>query len=134
MRVRNGSNVAVQRELQQVQIGNMVKSAEQLVSAKSTHREQSVVHEGPVDGPSRLTTLDKFEVRRKGFGMNADKIQRWINAVIVVLALSILGAVIWEVLSSGSKTARIIGYVAFGIIYIFLRAVPPRFLIPKPKK
>jgi protein-S-isoprenylcysteine O-methyltransferase Ste14 len=78
--------------------------------------------------------LVEFKVRRKGFSMNAEKIQRWTNVVIVVLALSIVGAVIGEVLSPGSKTARIIGFVAFGILCIFLRALPRRLLIPKPKK
>ena len=66
--------------------------------------------------------------------MSAEKTQGWTSAVIAVLALSIVGAVVWEVLVPGSKTAKIIASVAFGVLCMFLRALPRKFLVPKPKK
>lgn len=66
--------------------------------------------------------------------MSPDKAQRWINVVIAVFVLFIVGAVIGDVLSPPSKTARIIGLVSFGALCIFLRALPRKFFIPNPKK
>jgi hypothetical protein len=66
--------------------------------------------------------------------MNAEKTQRWINLVIAVFVLFIGGAVVWDFFSPGSKTARIVGFAAFGVLCIFLRTLPRQFLVPKPKK
>lgn len=69
-----------------------------------------------------------------GFKMNAEKTQRWISSVIAVFALFIVGAVVWDIFSPGSETARIVGFAAFGVLCIFLRALPQKFLVPEPKK
>lgn len=66
--------------------------------------------------------------------MNAEKTRRWANAAIAILVLAIAVAVIGELLLPGSKTLRIIGFVAFGMLCVFLRTLPRSFLVPKPKK
>lgn len=66
--------------------------------------------------------------------MDRKTIQRYINAVTIVLGLVIASAVAWELFFPDSRFAKVTGFIAFGALCIFLRAVPPKFLIPKPKK
>jgi protein-S-isoprenylcysteine O-methyltransferase Ste14 len=66
--------------------------------------------------------------------MSTEKTQRWTSAAIAALALSLVCAGVWEVRSPDSKTARIIGFVAFGVLCILLRALPRKFVVPKPEK
>jgi hypothetical protein len=68
------------------------------------------------------------------FKVNAEKTQRWISSVIALCAFFMVGAVVWDIFSPGAKTARIVGFAAFGVLCIFLRALPQKFLTPKPKK
>ncbi len=66
--------------------------------------------------------------------MDRKNMQRYINIVTIVLGLVIASAVVWELLFPGSHQARITGFIAFGGLCIFLRTIPPKFFIPKPKK
>ena len=66
--------------------------------------------------------------------MDRKNMERYLNVVTIVLGLVIACAVAWELLSPGSHLAKLTGFIAFGALCIFLRAVPPKFLIPKPKK
>jgi membrane protein implicated in regulation of membrane protease activity len=64
--------------------------------------------------------------------MNAEKKQRCINFMIAMAACLIAVAAVWE-LATASRTARIVAFAAFGALCIFLRALPRKFLVPKPK-
>nr|WP_315398536.1 hypothetical protein [uncultured Duganella sp.] len=66
--------------------------------------------------------------------MDRKQIQRYINVATGAIALVIAIALVWEVLFPGSRLAKIIGVVAFGVLCCFVRAVPPKFFIPKLKK
>lgn len=66
--------------------------------------------------------------------MDQKNMQRYIDVVTIIIGMVIASAVVWELLFPGSHLARIIGFVALGVLCIFVRAVPPKFLIPKPKK
>lgn len=66
--------------------------------------------------------------------MDRKNIQRYINVATAVIGLMIAGAVAWELLFPGSRLAKIVGVIAFGVLCLFVRAVPPKFFIPKPKK
>jgi hypothetical protein len=66
--------------------------------------------------------------------MDRKNMGRYANLVTIVLGLAIACAVAWELLFPGSHLAKITGFIAFGALCIFLRAVPPKFLIPKPKR
>jgi hypothetical protein len=61
-------------------------------------------------------------------------VQSRINAVLILLGLLIGGAVVWGILSPNYRFAKIAGFMAFGALCIFLRALPRKYLIPKPKK
>jgi hypothetical protein len=65
--------------------------------------------------------------------MNLDNKQRWANVAIAIFVVLIIGAVIWDFFSPGSK-GRIVGLALFGALYVLLRALGHRFLVPKPKK
>ncbi|HZV67663.1 MAG TPA: hypothetical protein VFG03_22485 [Telluria sp.] len=64
--------------------------------------------------------------------MNAVERQRWIDFTIAIAVLLIAMAALWE-LATGSRAARIVAFAAFGVLCIFLRALPRKFLVPKPK-
>lgn len=66
--------------------------------------------------------------------MNAEKMQRRINAVLTLFVLFMVTAVVGEIVSSGTKAAKIGGFAAFGVLCILLRALPRKFLVPKPKR
>lgn len=56
------------------------------------------------------------------------------TTVIILLGLIIGGAVVWDIISPNSHFAKVVGFTAFGALCIFLRALPRKFLVPKPKK
>jgi hypothetical protein len=60
--------------------------------------------------------------------------KRYINTVIAVLGLVIASAVVWEMFFPDSHFAKVTGFIAFGMLYVFLRSVPRGFFISKPKK
>lgn len=64
--------------------------------------------------------------------MERKNLQCYINMVTIVLGLVIASAVVWELLFPDSHLAKITGFIAFGALCIFLRTVPPKFLVPKP--
>lgn len=66
--------------------------------------------------------------------MDRKNMQRYIHIITIVLGLVIASAVVWELFFPGSHLAKIAGFIAFGALCIFLRTVPPKFLVPKPKK
>lgn len=66
--------------------------------------------------------------------MDRKHIQRYIDVAAAIIGLVIASAVGWELLFPGSRLAEIVGIIAFGVLCIFVRAVPPKFFIPKPKK
>ncbi|GJJ01794.1 hypothetical protein RugamoR64_23320 [Duganella rhizosphaerae] len=66
--------------------------------------------------------------------MDQKNMERYIPVVTIVLGLVIASAVAWELLFPDSHLAKVIGFIAFGALCVFLRAVPPKLLIPKPKK
>jgi hypothetical protein len=66
--------------------------------------------------------------------MNRKNMERYVNVVTIVLGLVIACALVLELLFPGSRLAKITGFSAFGALCIFLRAAPPKFFIPKPKK
>jgi hypothetical protein len=66
--------------------------------------------------------------------MDRKNIERYINLVAVVMGLIIASAVVWDLISPGSHLAKIIGFIVFGALCIFVRAVPPKFWIQKSKK
>ena len=66
--------------------------------------------------------------------MDRQNIERYIGAVSIVLGLVIASALVWELLFPSSHLLKIVGLIAFGTLCIFLRTVPPKFLISKPKK
>jgi hypothetical protein len=66
--------------------------------------------------------------------MNVEnKQQRWANLAIAAFVVSIVGAFAWDVFSPGSM-ARIIGFALLCALCILLRALGPKFLVPKQKK
>ena len=66
--------------------------------------------------------------------MDRKNMEHYINIVTAVLGLVIASAVAWELIFPGSHLAKITGIIALGALCIFVRAVPPKFLIPKPKR
>lgn len=72
--------------------------------------------------------------RDLGAKMDLKNIQRYINVAVAIIGLVIAGVVAWELLFPGSRLAKIVGVIAFGVLCIFVRAIPPKFFIPKPKK
>jgi hypothetical protein len=60
--------------------------------------------------------------------------QRYFNAVIIALGLIIASAVVGEFFFPDSHLAKTSGFLAFGALCVLVRAVPPKFLVPKSKK
>ncbi|RFP27609.1 hypothetical protein D0T21_22905 [Duganella sp. BJB476] len=58
----------------------------------------------------------------------------YINAMISLLGLVIASATAWEMFFPDPHFVKMAGFIAFGALCIFLRAVPPKFLIPKSKR
>jgi hypothetical protein len=66
--------------------------------------------------------------------MDEENVRHGMTAVVILLGLLIGGAVVWDMISPNSHFAKAAGFVAFGGLCIFLRALPRKFLIPLPKK
>ena len=66
--------------------------------------------------------------------MDQKNIQRYFGSLTIVLGLVIAGAVVVDFFFPNSHLAKTSGFIAFGALCILVRAVPPKFLVPKSKK